>query len=107
QTWINFNMNISWNSEVKWKDYWAIACRCLWYWRNKEVHDENFNRPTYTGQHVLKLTREYRLAANVNNMISETPREAVLIRWKPPEEGWVKLNTDGSCKENGMAGCGA
>ncbi|MCI88056.1 ribonuclease H protein, partial [Trifolium medium] len=27
--------------------------------------------------------------------------------WKPPEENYVKLNTDGACKEGGRrAGCG-
>ncbi|MCI01168.1 ribonuclease H, partial [Trifolium medium] len=26
--------------------------------------------------------------------------------WQPPSNGWVKLNSDGSCKENGTTGCG-
>ncbi|MCI29347.1 hypothetical protein A2U01_0050556 [Trifolium medium] len=26
--------------------------------------------------------------------------------WKPPPEGWVRLNMDGSCKEGNRAGCG-
>ena len=30
----------------------------------------------------------------------------ILIGRKAPIEGWVKLNTDGSCRENGRAGCG-
>jgi len=30
----------------------------------------------------------------------------VFVGWKPPPNGWVKLNFDGSCKDNGIAGCG-
>jgi hypothetical protein len=30
----------------------------------------------------------------------------ILVRWRPPEEGWVKLNTDGACKEKDYVGCG-
>ncbi|MCI24591.1 putative non-LTR retroelement reverse transcriptase [Trifolium medium] len=28
------------------------------------------------------------------------------IGWNPPPEGWVKLNTDGSCSDGGWIGCG-
>ena len=28
------------------------------------------------------------------------------IGWKAPEEGWVKLNTDGASKGKGLSGCG-
>jgi ribonuclease HI len=28
------------------------------------------------------------------------------IKWKPPKENYVKLNTDGACKEGRTAGCG-
>ncbi|MCI08269.1 putative non-LTR retroelement reverse transcriptase [Trifolium medium] len=43
---------------------------------------------------------------NVNRIIVESQRGLVLIGWKPPPNGWVKLNSDGSCKDNGIAGCG-
>jgi hypothetical protein len=29
------------------------------------------------------------------------------IGWKAPEEGWVKLNTDGASKGEGLSGCGS
>ncbi|MCI28245.1 ribonuclease H protein [Trifolium medium] len=29
-----------------------------------------------------------------------------MIGWKPPVEGWVKVNIDGACKSESVAGCG-
>jgi len=30
----------------------------------------------------------------------------ILVGWKLPPKGWVKLDTDGVCKEGEIAGCG-
>jgi ribonuclease HI len=35
-----------------------------------------------------------------------TTKTTVLIGWHPPKENWVRLNTDGSSKDNAKAGCG-
>jgi len=106
--WIAFNMRneAGWMLEVDWKDFWAMACHCLWYWRNKEVHEANFVRPTNPYQFVRKRIRDYQLAMQASKVILEMPRSVVLVGWKPPAEGWVKLNTDGACSNNGVAGCG-
>lgn len=29
-----------------------------------------------------------------------------MIMWIPPNESWFKLNKDGTCKSNNLAGCG-
>jgi len=61
--WINFNMSdeVGWNNEVDWKNYWAIACHCLWYWRNKELYDDSFMRPASPTTHVLKLVKDIKM----------------------------------------------
>jgi ribonuclease HI len=34
--------------------------------------------------------------------------ESIYIGWKRPQEGWIKLNSDGACKDRGkIAGCGS
>jgi ribonuclease HI len=45
-------------------------------------------------------------ADHVSSMIFRHNKEIVLIGWKPPPVGWVKLNSDGACKHDGSAGCG-
>ncbi|KAM2975745.1 hypothetical protein FF1_001873 [Malus domestica] len=30
----------------------------------------------------------------------------VPVFWRPPPVGWIKINTDGSCKGNGQVGSG-
>jgi len=33
--------------------------------------------------------------------------ESINIGWKRPQEGWIKLNSDGACKDRGkIVGCG-
>jgi hypothetical protein len=45
--WINLNVShdTGWRGDRDWKDIWAITCHCLWTWRNKELHENNFVRP--------------------------------------------------------------
>ncbi|MCI24501.1 ribonuclease H protein, partial [Trifolium medium] len=42
----------------------------------------------------------------MSKVINEVTREVRLVSWKPPPDGWVKVNTDGACKEGRIAGCG-
>jgi ribonuclease HI len=46
--WIELNLNntMHWNGEGSWSVFWAICCHCLWSWRNKELFDEGFVRPS-------------------------------------------------------------
>lgn len=51
---------------------------------------------------LLPVTlREYHLANKANRVIVEAHQSLVLICWKSPSFGWVKVNMDGSCKEGG------
>lgn len=104
----SFNLSTvaGWNTSAEWRDFWAVACHSLWTWRNKELHDEAFSRPIYPAQHVLQVVKNYASAVKVNRVVNASRHETILIGGKPPENGWVRLNTDGSCKEGAAAGCG-
>jgi hypothetical protein len=56
--------------------------------------------------HVLKFVKDYKNADKVSRVVTSPHREMVFVGWKPPPNSWVKLNSDGSCKDNGIAGCG-
>ncbi|GAU12635.1 hypothetical protein TSUD_121260 [Trifolium subterraneum] len=64
QQWINFNLHSSkkWREEIAWKDYWDVACHCLWSWRNKEEHEEQFHRPQHVVIDVTDRVKHYNQA---------------------------------------------
>ncbi|GAU10733.1 hypothetical protein TSUD_425170, partial [Trifolium subterraneum] len=49
---------------------------------------------------------EYLEADSVSKVVASKPKEVIQIGWQPPPSGWIRLNTDGSCDENGRIGCG-
>ncbi|XP_045821910.1 protein SHI RELATED SEQUENCE 3-like [Trifolium pratense] len=46
-----------------------MACHCLWYWRNKEQHEEEFHRPMHPAQHVMRRMFDYHAAAKANIVV--------------------------------------
>jgi hypothetical protein len=54
---------------------------------------------------VLQRQHSYMLVDKALRVGSEENKVERFIRWEPPPMGWVRLNTDGSCRENGFIGC--
>jgi hypothetical protein len=108
QQWIatNIGKRQSGSNGGAWCDIWATACHCIWTWRNKETHNNNYVRPLHMAQHVYKVVEDYSQAMRVNEMMRNSERVLMHIGWQPPSGHFVKLNTDGACKENNRAGCG-
>jgi hypothetical protein len=99
--WVSDNINnISLiNNGSRWCDVWAFTCYYFWTWRNKEVHENNFIRPVNILQHVFKMEAEFRSAMTANTRVFHHDRILLSIGWQPPSRYFVKLNTDGACKE--------
>ncbi|CAL5206103.1 unnamed protein product [Lathyrus oleraceus] len=57
--------------------------------------------------YVVKIMRYYSNFIAVINNVGRMQRESRLIRWKPLATGWVKLNFDGACMEDGRGGYGS
>jgi hypothetical protein len=70
-----------------------------------EQHNNNFMRPTNDGYHILQKVKEYYSSRVVSLVASQVHRLISHIRWKPPEDGRIKLNTDGACKERIVISC--
>jgi ribonuclease HI len=95
------------DGNVRWKDVWATACHSLWYWHNKEQHDPHYSRPINPAYHIRQRAKDYQLSVvAVSQNARQVNREARLIGWKPLVGDWIKLNTDGACKDGNVAGCG-
>jgi ribonuclease HI len=108
ESWINYNLSsdIDRINGIRWEDFWATACHCLWSWRNKEQHVDDFSRPVHAVVHILQRCRNYYNACVENKSLNTIQMGVRWIVWKAPEEGWVKLNTDGASKGKGLLGCG-
>jgi ribonuclease HI len=109
QHWVdlNLNNNIQWReSNGAWSEFWALSCHCLWTWRNKECHDDDFVRPYQPVSFIAQLSREYKNAASNNHVVTARNQSVVLIGWSPPKPQFVKLNTNGAYKVSQVAGCG-
>jgi hypothetical protein len=78
----------------------------LWNWKNKELHESNFVRPSNPVQHVIKLCDDYKKAEHTDGMVFQHNRVMTNIGWKPPKDQFVKLNVDGASNNGKQAGCG-
>jgi hypothetical protein len=109
QQWINININgtIEGIEVNKWDSYWASACHSLWYWRNKESHDYNYNRPIDSKQYILKRVKDYIMQSRVASMLQVHHAATRQEIWTPVREvGWVTINTDGARRNNNVCDCG-
>jgi hypothetical protein len=59
---------------VAWCDLWALSCYCLWSWKNKEMHEANFARPSNQVHHVIKLCQDYRKVMHTNEIVFQQNR---------------------------------
>ncbi|RYR24105.1 hypothetical protein Ahy_B02g057597 isoform A [Arachis hypogaea] len=83
-----------------------IDPNALWDWRNREVHDQGYTRPPNPHREIEKKVKEIREAFDrrmKERIIKQ--KEERQIKWNPPPQGWITLNTDGS-RQNNKAGCG-
>jgi ribonuclease HI len=54
----------------------------------------------------MQRYKEYMSADKASRVVTERPHTMTWIGWKPPGEGWVKINTDRACKGKVTMGCG-
>jgi ribonuclease HI len=106
--WIQLNLTnaMQWNGVGNWCDFWALCCHSIWNWRNKEMFDESFMRPSRPLPLLMKMLQEYNDAVTDSMVVGGIQKMVSLIGWKPPRESFIKLNTDGAYKVNQIAGCG-
>ncbi|MCH93090.1 hypothetical protein A2U01_0014038 [Trifolium medium] len=68
QSWMNFNINntAGWSSRGGWCEFWATTWHCLWSWRNKELFEEGFVRPSRPGIVISQMVSDYEKASRLN-----------------------------------------
>jgi ribonuclease HI len=108
QKWFEANLVNAdvWSGRDGWVEIWATTCHSFWNWRNKEAYEEDFIRPTHPVHSIMQKTLEYNTAARLNDSMANKPATVQQIGWKPPKEGFIKLNTDEAVVNSQTAGCG-
>ncbi|XP_057744794.1 uncharacterized protein LOC130962625 [Arachis stenosperma] len=105
---LNLTQQLGKSKNFDWKDIFMVACWRMWYWRNKEINDDNYRRPYQPHIDIMNQVQEIKQTLKRNYLIKGLKmKREVHVSWVPPPEGWVKLNTDGSSQGNmRRAGCG-
>lgn len=83
-----------------------VGCHCLWWWCKNDLHDDNFMRPYYQSNFVQDRIEEYDKSQLTGNVVSQGETVRTQVVWEALDAGWVKLNTNGTSKDSGGAGCG-
>lgn len=92
--------------DTSWAAIFMVACWFLWRWRNCAIFENGFVRPENAVHIILKFAHEVD-HVQFSYSSSHKAREVKYIHWKAPEDGWIKLNSDGAYKGGlNMAGCG-
>ncbi|RHN73779.1 putative ribonuclease H-like domain-containing protein [Medicago truncatula] len=77
-----------------------VACWYLWKWRNKSIFEEDFQRPNNPTNVILKMAMEIDSCEQTHVTGWSHQMDTILIGWKWPQDGWVKLNCDGAHKNS-------
>jgi len=73
--------------------------------RNKTIFEDDFRRPSNPTYTILKIVE---VVDNYSHYPLKTHQYGtIFIAWKRPQEGWIKLDCNGACKDSlDLAGCG-
>ncbi|KAF7834146.1 putative ribonuclease H protein At1g65750 family [Senna tora] len=88
------------NREFPWSTTFAIGSWLCWKQRNDEIFNKKTTDVNFLAQKTLSEVQNYIKAAGtcklVNNMLEDEIVENT--NWQAPEDGWCKVNVDGSWK---------
>ncbi|XVF15275.1 hypothetical protein REPUB_Repub09cG0137100 [Reevesia pubescens] len=94
--WVLANIrNVSVSHGTPWAVLFAFAVWLIWYWRNCQLHNDQFTWPVNARQTVIDRAKE---AWNLLGTFSKRLKYEKYISWTKPPADYVKMNVDGSVK---------
>lgn len=72
------------------------ACHTLWFWRNKQKHDEEYTTPTSLTPIIHGKTKFYADSIKLYGRVSTRTHATIQVHFSPPGEGWTMMNVDGT-----------
>ncbi|XP_061350333.1 uncharacterized protein LOC133295506 [Gastrolobium bilobum] len=104
--WMILNLNSTTSKLKEWRDFFFTICYYLWFWRNKEIHEEEFKRPQDPSKTIAAEIEENRYCwAKFTKTFTGNSHSHLPAWWNRPEEDFLKLNVDGAVQGN-RAACG-
>ncbi|KAF7807476.1 hypothetical protein G2W53_039637 [Senna tora] len=96
----NLSGNMGRNTDC-WPVLFAITCWTMWKMRNEEVFQDTGQSSVDPVFYILHLTNISKKAyMQKQQQLSTRTRVERVVKWCKPEEGWVKVNSDGASKSN-------
>ncbi|KAI9124240.1 hypothetical protein K1719_005540 [Acacia pycnantha] len=107
--WLEHNFGADANCKVPegWLTTFLITCWKIWNWRNKINQGEEVPPLEVKLEHIRRLTQDVEEMALRKGLRGKFGVSQLNIAWQFPDEGWIKINTDGAARGNpGLAACG-
>ncbi|PKI63450.1 hypothetical protein CRG98_016117, partial [Punica granatum] len=86
--------------ELAWALIFGVGCWLLWSWCNKALIDPQFIWPPEGAGVIFRVANSFFNGLSGLTSQEQQARAWNLVRRRPPKNGWVKLNTNGSSRGN-------
>ena len=109
EVWLRQNL-LGPHEDSAWSTKFAITLWYIWKWRCARCFDKTERIPVDKGKFLRYKFHDTTQAVATDQILAHVTRRDMddhWIRWEPPAEGWMVLNTDGAVKAHlGSAGAG-
>ncbi|KAJ1401617.1 Ribonuclease H-like superfamily [Sesbania bispinosa] len=98
--WLLFNLRQSsrFSATEEWKLWFGVSLAQIWFERNKVIFKEETNSVDVAWRIIQHNVNEIKEAFGIGKPVSSSRINNfdLYIKWIPPEDPWIKLNTDGA-----------
>ncbi|XP_019173838.1 PREDICTED: uncharacterized protein LOC109169412 [Ipomoea nil] len=110
EQWLEMNLegDVRRGFDENWQARFGAILWWIWRWRNEGIFNHNIQpfevKLGWLAKYDVEIKEAFKKRLNPGTGVITAANEQV--GWTKPSRGWHKLNVDGSCKGDGMAGCG-
>ncbi|WCJ36333.1 Polynucleotidyl transferase ribonuclease H-like superfamily protein [Euphorbia peplus] len=105
--WLDENLKVTYSVfNIEWGIIYGFIVWWLWKFRNERIFEGKAD-VVLTVEFIVAKAKECKVAYTTASRVTAPIREERMVKWIPPDDGWIKINTDGASKGNpGLASAG-